>query len=250
MRIVVSDEQSDSTLHRGRRLTAMTLAAVIATGLVARTAHPAAAAQATTAVTWQTYQDSKGRFSFDYPSTFGTAPPSTDDSGGGRLAVYFRDINTEAVLTTGAVQFGRSLLGGLYDDVALQGVTPGDQAALKRERPAVTVDNFCSVMKASDTPTWIDTLDDRLHAEAGMINGLNDADPQVRLCEGTGTVRHFIKDVATSSEDLRRHIYGSVNFLTGTYSSFQIIRVAATAPDPSKLADLDRMVGSIKVTGK
>src|SRR5688572_14178572 len=71
---------------------------------------------------WMTYRDPQGRFTFQYPPSFGTPGRGTDDGFGDRVAaVRFSNLmgpGGEAVLTTGPIVVDIQALGGLYDPIA------------------------------------------------------------------------------------------------------------------------------------
>jgi hypothetical protein len=117
-----------------------------------------------------TYRDPQGRFTFEYPVSFGIPGRGTDDGFGERVAaVRFSNViglGGEAVLTTGPIVLDVHALGGLYDPIALQVFPDAIKAQVVAARPAVTRVGFCQLLGAADHLGRATGLPDRVREAA------------------------------------------------------------------------------------
>jgi hypothetical protein len=190
------------------------------------------------------YRDPAGRFSFSYPESFGTTSPGTNDGFGDRVAaVRFSQfpavLGGEAVLTRGFPLIDLQAAGGLYDSIALEIFSAPLRTLVVGELPRLTAANFCAALAQ---PTHVDTtlgafavLPPEQRAAIERTDRLRNANPRVVDCALTGDVVKFDKQRAFAPEYPIQHVYGAVRFLTGSFSTFQVI--AGGGPPPRSTLD-------------
>jgi hypothetical protein len=204
------------------------------------------AARTPQAAVWRTYVDPRARFTFEYPAAFGEPRPGTDDGFAGRTAVWFPMLGADAVLTRGPIEIDRQALGGLYDEIALQILPAAEEAELRRRRAPVTAADFCTLLGASDHTSAMTGLSDPLRLGARSVDALQNGDPHLNVCAAEGRTIRFDKDADAGGR--RRHVFGAIRFLDGTYSSFQIVGTSEGAPEASTLAAMQRLVESLMLS--
>ena len=202
----------------------------------------------------RTYQDPQKRFEFVYPAEFGATSAGTDSDFGDRVAaIRFSAFSAgvhagkivfggEAVLTKGDPQVDLQAAGGLYDEITLQ-VFPGPAAATVRSALLrLTAANFCDAIARE---RHADPADARLRSLAAAVKGalarvdaMGNASPKVLRCDVSGDAVTFEKQAGG------RYVYGTARFLGPPYSSFQLIRGGAGAPDASMLRQMAELVNS------
>jgi hypothetical protein len=200
------------------------------------------------------YQDPARRFTFSYPSTFGSPAAGTDDGFEDRLAaVRFSTFPAvyggEAVLTRGFPLVDLQAAGGLYDSLTL-GVLPAPLRALVvTQLPRLTAANFCSAL---GQPQHLDpglpafaSLTAQQRQAIGMTDMMRNSNPRVVDCRATNDTVTFDKERAFQPGYPAQHVYGAVRFLSGPYSTFQLIAGGA-APDRSTLATIEQLVASFQ----
>ena len=144
-----------------------------------------------------TYRDPQGRFTFEYPVSFGTPGRGTDDGFGDRVAaVRFSNLTGlggEAVLTTGPIAVDVQALGGLYDPIALQVFPDAIKAQVVSARPAVTRAGFCQLLGAADHLGAAGGLPERVREAARNVDRMRNIDPRVGRCQMAGNTVTFYK---------------------------------------------------------
>ncbi|MEO7191944.1 MAG: hypothetical protein ABI051_12890 [Vicinamibacterales bacterium] len=198
---------------------------------------------------WLTYNDPQGRFSFAYPPSFGAASVGMDDGFQERAAaVHLQSINAEAVLTQGAVLVDRQALGGLYDHLGLQLLPDPQRARVVAALPPLTRENFCAMLTAADhvdrRPVPADVL-----AAARKVDRFGHTDPQVQVCDGTdASIRFSVGSLVDGTAGSpRRFAFGSVRFLGGRYSSFQVVAGGSSTPGASALETFTHVTESFSL---
>jgi hypothetical protein len=200
-----------------------------------------------------TYRDPQGRFTFQYPASFGTPGRGTDDGFGDRVAaVRFSNLmglGGEAVLTTGPIVVDIQALGGLYDPIALQVFPDAIKAQIVAVRPAVTRDSFCQVLGATDHLGSAAGLEERVREAARSVDRMRNIDPRVVRCQMAGDTVTFHKEATFTSGGVsaRQHIFGALRFLDGPFSAFHIARAALSPPTDEELERLARIVRSLEL---
>jgi hypothetical protein len=212
---------------------------------------------------WRTYHDPQSRFQFMYPDAFGSPSPGTDSGFRDRTAaIRFSEFSAgvharriilggEAVLTAGPPQLDLQAAGGLYDSMTLQAFPASLAAVIRNALPVLTAENLCDAIGREQ---HLDPADGRLRSLAAEQKGavaavdrLGNQAPKVFRCEiRAGTVT-FDKESASDRAGSSRRIYGAIRFLSGPYSSFQVIRGSADAPGPALLQQITTLVNSWKI---
>jgi hypothetical protein len=196
------------------------------------------------------YRDPQGRFTFEYPVSFGTPGRGTDDGLGERVAaVRFSNLvglGGEAVLTTGPIVVDVQALGGLYDPIALQVFPDAIKAQVVAARPAITRDGFCQLLGAADHLSAAAGLPERVREAARNVDRMRNIDPRVVRCQVVGDTVTFHKEAtfASSAASPRQHIFGALRFLDGPFSAFHIVRAGLAPPSDEDLDALARIVRS------
>lgn len=197
-----------------------------------------------------TYRDPQGRFTFEYPVSFGTPGRGTDDGFGDRVAaVRFSNLmglGGEAVLTTGPIAVDVQALGGLYDPIALQVFPDAIKTQVVAARPAVTRASFCQLLGAADHLGAAAGLTERVREAARNVDRMRNIDPRVVRCQMAGDTVTFHKEAtfASGAMSARQHIFGALRFLDGPFSAFQIVRAALSPPTDEDHDVLARIVRS------
>jgi hypothetical protein len=222
-----------------QRTAILGLSLVLATGAAGEQTPPV----------WQTYRDAQGRFTFDYPTSFGTPGRGTDDGFQGRAAAVrfsaLAGLGGEAVVTSGPITVDVQALGGLYDAFARTVFPDAELAIVMKAVPAVTRTNFCALLGAADHLQG-QKLPARLDAAARQVDATRNLQPAVHRCNLTGDVVLFHKEATfvAGRANARQHLYGALRFLPAPYSSFQIVRGGTSAPSAADLDALARMAAS------
>ena len=203
-----------------------------------------------------TYRDPQGRFTFEYPVSFGTPGRGTDDKFRERVAaVRFSNLTGlggEAVLTTGAIVVDVQALGGLYDPIALQVFPDAIQAQVVAARPAVTRAVFCQLLGAADHLGAAAALPERVREAARNVDRMRNIDPRVVRCQMAGDTVTFHKEAtfASGAVSARQHIFGALRFLDQPFSAFHIVRATLAPPTDEDLDVLARIVRSFNAARK
>lgn len=208
----------------------------------------------------QTYRDSRNRFAFTYPASFGTTSPGTNDGFGDRVAaIRFSAFSAgvrgrvlvlggEAVLTRGFPLVDLQAVGGLYDSITLE-IFPAAMRAvvLKNLRPLTTA-NLCDAIAgeqhADPAAPEFAALRPEIRQAIGNVDRMRHLEPKLVSCEVSGDTVTFDNEVAVEKGGERQHVYGAVRFLPAPYSTFQLIRGTWKAPAPMMLTQLTGVVKS------
>jgi hypothetical protein len=201
------------------------------------------------------YRDSSGRFSFSYPPAFGVPSVGTDDGFANRVAALrfsvfsSQGIGGEAVLGKGRPSLDVLAAGGLYDDIA-SGTLPGAiKSAVEKVLPALTRANFCEQIgrgqhiEVSAAVFAFMTAPQR--AALADLDRLGNYSARIDRCTSVDDVIVFDKEASVVAGGPRRRTYGAVRFLTGPYSTFQLIRAGGSA-DASVIDDMRAVVASFR----
>jgi hypothetical protein len=200
------------------------------------------------------YRDPAGRFTFSYPSGFGSTSPGTSDGFLDRVAVFrFSSFPArfggEPALTKGFPLIDLQALGGLYDHLTLEIFPEPLRSRVVSQLPRLTLTNFCSALAA---PRHLDpalpvfsALKPQERDAIGATDMMRNANPRVIECQTSGDLITFDKERAFAPGYPAQHVYGTVKFLAGTYSSFQLIAGGDT-PSPAMLKTIEELVGSFK----
>jgi hypothetical protein len=206
--------------------------------------------QAPTAV----YRDPGNRFTFSYPSAYGSVGPGTADGLLDRVASFRFDafparFGGEPVVTRGFPLIDLQALGGLYDSLTLEIFPEPLRTRVVSQLPRLTLANFCGALAASRhldpaLPAFASLRPQERDAIAGT-DVMRNATPHVVSCRARGEMITFDKERAFQPGAPLQHVYGTVRFLTGTYSTFQLI-AGGDAPDARVTTAIENLVASFE----
>jgi hypothetical protein len=200
------------------------------------------------------YRDPAGRFTFSYPSTFGSTSPGTSDGYLDRVAVFrFASFPArfggEPALTRGFPLIDLQALGGLYDYLTLDIFPEPLRTRVVSQLPRLTLANFCPALAA---PRHLDpglpvfaSLRPQEREAIASTDMMRNTNPRVIECRTSGDLITFDKERAFAPGYPAQHVYGAVRFLAGTYSTFQLIAGGDTS-SPAMLKTIEELVGSFK----
>lgn len=203
---------------------------------------------------WTTYRDPDGRFTFQFPASFGATSRGTNSGFADRVAaVRFSELmglGGEAALIKGPVVVDIQALGGLYDAIALEILPEAALATVRAARPDVTHDNFCDLLGAADHLRPGATLPASLRDAARRLDRMRNVDPRVVRCTVAGDVITFHKEATfeAGGSSARQHVFGAIRFLSGPFSAFQMIRGDVSAPSAADVDALTRVVQSFSTS--
>jgi hypothetical protein len=178
------------------------------------------------------YTDPSGRFTFSYPASFGTTMPGTNDGFEDRVAaVRFSSFPAiyggEAVLTQGLPLIDLQAAGGLYDSLTLEIFPAPIRRLVVAQLPRLTPANLCEALAAT---THLDpaasafaSLTPQQRSAIDGTDRMRNANPKVTQCRSIGAVVMFDKERAFGPGSPAQHVYGAVRFLSGRFSTFQLI---------------------------
>lgn len=203
------------------------------------------------------YRDPAGRLTFSYPATYGSIGPGTDDGFQDRVAVFrFSSFPArfggQPALTKGFPLVDLQALGGLYDHLTL-GIFPDPlRARVVSQLPRLTLANFCTMLAETQhldpaLPVFASLKPQEREAISGTDVLRNDS-PRVIECRTSGDMVTFDKERAFAPGYPPQYVYGTVRFLTGTYSTFQLI-AGGEAPSRTLLQAIEDLVASFKTSG-
>jgi hypothetical protein len=206
--------------------------------------------QAPTAV----YRDPGNRFNFSYLSAYGSIGPGTADGLRDRVASFRFDtfparFGAEPVVTKGFPLIDLQAVGGLYDSLTLEIFPESLRSRVVSQLPPLTLANFCEALGASRhldpaLPAFASLRPQEREAIAGT-DVMRNANPRVVSCRRRGDMITFDKERAFQSAAPLQHVYGTVRFLTGTYSTFQLIAGGDT-PDAATVTAIENLVASFQ----
>src|SRR6476469_2362968 len=169
--------------------------------------------QASTAV----YRDPAGRFTFSYPSTYGSLGPGTADGFLDRVAVFrFSSFPArfggEPALTKGFPLIDLQALGGLYDSLTLEIFPEPLRPRVVSQLPRLTLANFCAALAAPRhlDPAWpaFASLRPQERDAIGGTDVMRNTNPRVIECRTNGDMITFDKERAFQPGSSRQHVYG------------------------------------------
>jgi hypothetical protein len=201
------------------------------------------------------YRDPAARFSFLYPSSYGSIGPGTDDGFLDRVAVFHfasfpARFGGEPALTKGFPLIDLQALGGLYDNLTLQIFPEPLRTRVVSQLPRLTLTNFCAALAESRhldpaLPVF-GSLPQPQRDAIGGTDVMRNANPHVLDCRTKGDLITFDKERAFGPGDPLQHVYGTVRFLSGTYSTFQLI-AGGDAPRPAVTQEIEDLVASFRI---
>jgi hypothetical protein len=202
------------------------------------------------------YRDPAGRFTFSYPSTYGSIGPGTADGYLDRVAAFHFSsfparFGGEPALTKGFPLIDLQALGGLYDSLTLEIFPEPLRTRIASQLPRLTLTNFCAALAA---PRHIDpalpvfaALRPQERDAIGGTDVMRNTDPRVIECRTSGDMITFDKERAFGPGYPAQHVYGTVRFLSGAYSTFQLI-AGGEAPNRTLLQAIENLVASFKAS--
>lgn len=198
------------------------------------------------------YVDPQNRFHFLYPASFGNPSPGTNGGFGDRVAairfsVFLAGLGGEAVLTRGFPLVDLQAVGGLYDSISLEMFPDPIRSLLVGTLTPLSVDTFCQLLATEQhvdpTSTALAGLTSEQRVAAVAVDRMRRVSPRVVQCARDGNTVTFDEEVAFQPGSPRQRVYGAIRFLSGPYSSFQIVRAGA-APDAQLLVQMTAVVNS------
>jgi hypothetical protein len=200
------------------------------------------------------YRDPAGRFTFSYPASFGSTSPGTNNSFQDRAAVirfseFPARFGGEPALTRGFPLVDLQALGGLYDSLTLEIFPEPLRTLVVSQLPPLTLSNFCAALAATRhldpaLPAFA-SLRPQERQAIGATDVMRNTNPRVIDCRTSGDRITFDKERAFQPGYPSQHVYGTVRFLTGSYSTFQLI-AGGEAPDRSMLTAIENLVASFR----
>jgi hypothetical protein len=201
------------------------------------------------------YRDPGGRFTFSYPSSYGSIGPGTDDAFLDRVAVFHfasfpARYGGEPALTRGFPLIDLQALGGLYDGLTLQIFPEPLRTRVVSQLPRLTLTNFCAALAE---PRHLDpalpvfsSLTQPQRDAISSTDVMRNASPHVIECRTKGDMITFDKERAFGPGYPLQHVYGTVRFLTGTYATFQLI-AGGDSPLPPVRQTIEDLVASFRI---
>jgi hypothetical protein len=206
------------------------------------------------AATTQLYEDPQGRFTFSYPSTFGSTSRGTNDGFHDRLAAigfstFPSRFKGEAVLTRGFPLIDLQAVGGLYDALTLEIFPDPLRAVVVAQLPRLTLTNFCDLLARSthldpNLPAFASFTPPQRQA-IGQTDVMRNANARVVECRTDSGTVVFDKERSFQPGSPVQHVYGAVRFLPEPFSTFQLI-AGGEAPDRALLTAIADVVTSFK----
>jgi hypothetical protein len=200
------------------------------------------------------YRDPGNRFTFSYPSGYGSIGPGTADGLLDRVASFRFDafparFGGEPVVTKGFPLIDLQAVGGLYDSLTLEIFPEPLRTRVVSQLPRLTLANFCASLAESRhldpaLPPFASLRPQEREAIAGT-DVMRNANPRVVSCRARGDMITFDKERAFQPGAPLQHVYGTVRFLTGTYSTFQLI-AGGDAPNATTVDAIANVVASFQ----
>jgi len=201
------------------------------------------------------YRDPANRFTFSYPSAYGSIGPGTDDAFQDRVAVFrFSSFPArfggEPALTKGFPLIDLQALGGLYDSLTLSVFPEPLRTRVVSQLPRLTLANFCAALAEprhlDPTIAAFASLRPQEREAIGGTDMMRNDSPHVIECRTKGDMITFDKERGFAPGWPVQHVYGTVRFLTGSYSTFQLI-AGGFAPDRATLQAIENLVASFQL---
>jgi len=215
----------------------------------------AAAAILQTAGTTTNYRDPSGRFTFSYPASYGTIGPGTanaflDRVASFRFSSFPARFGGEPVVTRGFPLIDLQALGGLYDSLTLEIFPEPLRTLVVSQLPRLTLANFCAALAQPrhldpSLPVFASLRPQEREAITGT-DVMRNANPRVIACRTNGDRITFDKERSFQPGYPPQHVFGTVKFLTGGYSTFQLI-AGGEAPAAALLKEIEDLVASFRL---
>jgi hypothetical protein len=202
------------------------------------------------------YVDPQGRFEFRYPVSFGSPLPGTNNGFGDRIAAIrfslpppspFR-LGGEAALTRGFPLVDLQAAGGLYDAITLEVFPEPLRRTIAGTLLRLTPASFCREAVRPQHLNLADqafaSLTEREKTAIEQVDRMRNIESRMVRCVVDGQTVTFDKETSSEPGGPRQRIYGAIRFLDGDYSTFQVIRGGADAPDQLTLEQLTTLVNS------
>jgi hypothetical protein len=203
------------------------------------------------------YRDPAGRFTFSYPVSYGSIGTGTDDGFLDRVAVFHfasfpARFGGEPALTKGFPLVDLQALGGLYDNLTLQIFPEPLRTRVVSQLPRLTLTNFCAALAEPRhldpaLPVFASLPQQQRDAISGT-DVMRNANPHVIECRTKGDMITFHKERAFGPGYPLQHVYGTVRFLSGIYSTFQLV-AGGDEPRQSATQAIEDLVASFRVGG-
>jgi hypothetical protein len=201
------------------------------------------------------YRDTARGFSFSYPATFGEVSTGTDDGFRNRVAsvrfsAFSREgIGGEAVVGQGRPSLDVQAAGGLYDDIAAGTLPTAMRSAVDAALPPLTLRNICAALGREShidvTSPALSALTAAQRSNLSALDRLGNVGPRMLRCDVIGETVTFDKESAMTPGGPPRRTYGAIRFMSGRYSTFQLIRAGGT-PSEDTIAKMQRVVTSFR----
>ena len=203
----------------------------------------------------QRYADPGGRFTFSYPSAWGTASPGMNNGFRDRLvalgfSAFPSRFKGEAVLSRGFPLIDLQAAGGLYDGLTLEIFPDSLRARILDRLPRLTRSNLCEALRQSthmdpNLPAFA-SLTPAQRQALSQADVMRNANPRLVECRTEGNTIVFDKERSFRSGDPIQYVYGAVRFLPEPYSTFQLI-AGGDAPDQLTLTAIAGVVASFEI---
>ena len=199
---------------------------------------------------WTTYRDPAGRFTFDYPASFGTPSRGTNDGFEDRVAAVrfsgLTGLGGEAAVTRGRVVLDLQAFGGLYDPIALEVFPEAMRRQIVAALAPITPESACRLLAAADHVPGDRGLPANVVEAARRVDRFRNVSPRLLRCEVRDGVLIFHKEATFDSSvpPARQHIFGALRFLTPQGDAFQLVRALPAPPPAAELETLERVVRS------
>jgi len=200
------------------------------------------------------YEDPAARFSFMFPSSFGSPSAGTNNGFGNRVAAIrfsaFPDrFGGEAVVTRGFPLVDLQAVGGLYDSLTLEIFPEPLRSLVMAQLSPLTTANFCAALGQTrhvdlERPAF-SSLTAAQRQAIGQTDLLRNASPRVVECQVVNDLVVFDKERALAS-GYPLHVYGAVRFLPEPFSTFQLI-AGGEAPTVERLSVVRQVVTSFRL---
>ena len=214
----------------------------------------AAAAILQSAAATTNYRDPSGRFTFSYPSRYGTIGAGTanaflDRVASFRFSSFPARFGGEPVVTRGFPLIDLQALGGLYDSLTLEVFPEPLRTTVVSQLPRLTPANFCAALAEPRhldpaLPVFASLRPQERDAIAGT-DVMRNTNPRVLACLTNGDLITFDKERSFQPGYPPQHVFGTVKFLTGGFSTFQLI-AGGEAPAPALLKEIEDLVASFR----
>jgi hypothetical protein len=202
------------------------------------------------------YSDPQRRFRFTYPRSFGATSPGTNDGFQGRAAAvrfasFPAQLGGELALTRGVPTVDIQAAGGLYDSIALEALPDSLRASVSSALPVLSERSFCDIIAREShldvTTPWLVALSSNQRDAVIRLDSMRNNAPRLLRCELANGVIVFDKETSFDRGWPRQHVFGAIRFLTGQYSTVQLI-AGGGAPASGLLDEMADVLRSFVVS--